>query len=102
MLHCVTKIKKPIICIILSKNYQIYKIMIIKQYFLYINNNINFSTFCASRSVLYNQAEIWKKKKKNMYENLLFYITVGGKQGAEICKLIRLYILLGLKNILFN
>ena len=42
------------------------------------------------------------KKKNNKDENKLFDITMGGKHGAEICELIGLYILQGLKDILPN
>ena len=56
----------------------------------------------ASKSVLYNQEEVWIKRKNNKDENQLFDITMGGKHGAEICELIGLYILQGLKNILPN
>ena len=59
--------------------------------------------FNAAKSVLYNQEEVWiKRKNDNNDENKLFDITMGGKHGAEVCELIGLYILQGLKNILPN
>ena len=42
------------------------------------------------------------KKKNNNDENNLFDITMGRKRGTEVCELVSLYILLGLKNILPN
>ena len=59
--------------------------------------------FNAAKSVLYNQEEVWiKRKNDNNNENKLFDITMGGKHGAEVCELIGLYILQGLKTILPN
>ena len=52
--------------------------------------------------MLYNQDEIWIKRKNNKDENQLFDITMGGKHGAEVCELIGLYILQELKSILPN
>ena len=56
----------------------------------------------ATKSVLYNQEEVWIKRINNNDENQLFDITMRGKHGAEICELIGLYILYGLKNIFPN
>ena len=42
--------------------------------------------FNAAKSVLYNQEEVWiKRKNDNNDENKLFDITMGGKHGAEVC-----------------
>ena len=52
----------------------------------------------ATKSIVINQEEIWLKSERNINRNPLFDIPMGGRHGAEICELIGLFLLNGLKN----
>ena len=54
----------------------------------------------ASKSILYNDEKIWTKRDKNENNDSTFDITMGSYHGAEVCELVGLYILDGIKTII--
>ena len=52
----------------------------------------------ACKSVLCEQGNLWRKKRANN-NNSLFDVAQGSYMGAELCELVGLFLLDGLKNI---
>ena len=52
----------------------------------------------ACKSVLYEQGNLWQKKRANNTSSL-FDVAQGSFMGAELCELVGLFLLDGLKNI---
>ena len=54
----------------------------------------------AAKSILFNQGQTWIKTKINSNENPLHDITIGNKHRVNICELVGLNLLKGMKIII--